>query len=239
MDDDPAAPTGGPAHPPRRPGSGGRAPAGTHEVVLRDGSRIWVRPILPEDRQRIVDGFAALSARSRYLRFHTHVQRLSAAQLDYLVDVDHVDHEALVAVDPDVEGQPGVAVARYIRLAEDPAIAEAAITVADDRQGVGVGTAMVGLLERAAHARGIRTFRNYVLAENDAMLEIFRQLGGRIELDGPGLYRVDVPVPAPDEAQPDTPAGRWVSSVARQQAVHPERWADPLIWLIRKVAGDG
>jgi GNAT superfamily N-acetyltransferase len=225
------------ARPLRTPGSGGRAPGDVREIELRDGSRIWVRPIRAEDRDRIVRGLSQLSPRSRYLRFHSHVDHLTAAQLDYLVDVDHVDHEALVAVDPDVEGHPGVAVARYIRLAEDPQVAEAAITVLDAYQGLGIGTAMIGLLERAAHEQGIRTFRNYVLAENEAMLEIFRQLDGEVVVESPGLYRVDVPVPDAGEAQPDTPAGRWVAQVAREPDIRAESWAYPLVWLLRRVLG--
>ena len=219
----------------RRPGSGGRPPADVRQIDLGDGVRIWVRPIRPEDRERIVHGLSMLSARSRYMRFHSYVDHLSRSQLDYLVDVDHVNHEALVALDPDIEDQPGVAIARYIRLSEDPTIAEAAITVLDDYQGIGIGTALIGLLERAAHEHGIRSFRNYVLAENEAMLEIFRQLSGRVEAEGPGLYRVDVPVPGPAEDQPDTPAGRWVALVGRDRVPEDEGWS-PFMWLRRRVA---
>lgn len=237
-----AAPRGRPARPERQPGSGGPAPADVVEIGLRDGSRVWVRPIRPEDRERMVTGLSWLSDRSRYLRFHTHVDRLTDAQLDYLVDVDHIDHEALVALDPDAEGHPGVAVARYIRLPDDPDrdqrdVAEAAITVVDAYQGLGLGTALIGLLEQAAHEHGIRTFRNYVLAENTAMLEIFRQLDGDVVAEGPGLYRVDVPVPGVDDEQPDTPAGRWVASIGRTAPGEPSAWAYPFVWVLRKVAG--
>lgn len=227
-----------PYRPPRRRfRPGGRPPADVTEVPLRDGSRIWVRPIRPADRDRIVEGLAELSDRSRYLRFHSPITRLSSSQLDYLVNVDHDDHEALVATDPDSEGMPGVAVARYIRLEDDPAIAEAAITVVDDYQGRGIGTAMIGLLEDLAHQRGIETFRNYVLAENEPMLTIFRQLDGDLILEGPGLYRVDVPVPGMADQQPDTPAGRWIASIARHSDKRTDAWAYPLLWLVGKVTG--
>lgn len=223
------------APPHRRPRPGGRAPRDVTEIRLRDGSRIWVRPIRPEDRDRMVEGLSRLSARSRYLRFHSAVNQLTSAQLDYLTDVDHDDHEALVAIDPDISGHPGVAVARYIRLPEEPTIAEAAITVVDDYQGRGIGTAMIGLLEGLAHRRGIRTFRNYVLAENKPMLAIFRQLDGELVSEGAGLYRVDVPVPGLDDQQPDTPAGRWVASIARNSDRRADAWAYPLLWFLRKV----
>lgn len=226
------APETDPQPPPR---TSARAPRDVEEVGLRDGSRMWVRPIQPDDRERIEQGLRGLSPRSRYLRFHSHVDHLTKAQLDYLVDVDHHDHDALVALDPDLPGIPGIAVARYIRLAEDPAVAEAAITVIDDHQGRGIGTALIGMLERLAHERGIRTFRNYVLAENTPMLEIFRQLGGEVVHEGSGLFRVDVPVPGPDEDQPDTPAGRWVATIGRAEEERRTAWAYPLIWLLRRL----
>lgn len=213
------------------------APDDVHEVGLRDGSRMWVRPIRDDDRSRLEEGLRWLSPRSRYLRFHSQVDRLTQSQLDYLVQVDHHDHEALVALDPDLPDQPGVAVARYIRTEADPRIAEAAITVVDSHQGRGIGTALIALLEELAHQRGITTFRNYVLAENAAMLEIFRQLDGDVQRESPGLYRVDIPVPGPGEAQPDTPVGRWVASLGRHPKEAQQAWAYPLMWLLRRMGG--
>lgn len=213
-------------------------PRSVVEVRLRDGSRVWIRPIRPSDRPLMEQGLRWLSPRSRYLRFHTYVSRLTNSQLDYLTDVDHHDHEALVAIDPDGEGQPGVGVARYIRLEEDPTVAEAAVTVIDAYQGLGIGTALIGRLERLAWERGIRTFRNYVLAENQAMLGIFSQLEGRFEAEGSGLYRVDVPIPAEDDELPDTPAGRWVAEVGRAGAPGEGTWAYPVMWFIRHLRPD-
>ena len=73
------------------------------------------------------------------------------AELSYLTEVDHHDHEALVAVDP--ETNEGVGVARFVRSAEDPAVAELAVAVADDWQGQGVGSLLAGRAGQAS-ARG-------------------------------------------------------------------------------------
>ena len=84
---------------------------------------------------------------------------LSAAQLDYLVDVDHHDHEAIVAVDP-ISGE-ALAVARYIRSnenAEVAEVAEVAVTVADDWQGRGLGRALLDRLSYRARREGVRRF---------------------------------------------------------------------------------
>lgn len=92
--------------------------------------------------------FARLGDESRYRRFFTGVKELSAAELDHLADVDHSDHEAIIAVDPasgDVLG-----VARYVRSTDDPEAAELAVTVIDDWQGRGLGRALLTALTRCA-----------------------------------------------------------------------------------------
>ena len=215
---------------------GGDAPSDVTELHLKDDLRVWVRPIRPEDRQQLLDGWSRLSDRSRYMRFHSAIKDLSDSQLDYLLDVDHDDHDALVAVDPDTPGEPGVGVARYIRLEDEPTIAEAAITVVDAYQRRGVGTALIGLLQRLAYDRGIRVLRNYVLAENRSMLEIFRQLDGDVQAEGGTMFRVDVPIPGPGEDHPDTPAGHWVAEVGRQTDSPTEEWAYPMLWLYRQIS---
>ncbi len=171
------------------------------EVELRDGSRALVRPIRPDDKERLRVGLAKLSPQSRYLRFHTPVVEFTEEQLRYLTEVDFKDHVAWVAIDPYAIDEPGMAVARYVRLEEDETVAEAAITVADAYQGRGVGSLLLGILARSARENGIETFRSYVLSENTPMLRIFQRLGARIitpeedpSLDE-GVTRIDLPLP--------------------------------------------
>jgi ribosomal protein S18 acetylase RimI-like enzyme len=185
-------------------------------LTLRDGTRVEVRPITPEDRWRLTEGLKLLSEQSRFRRFHSPMPRFSEAQLDYLTLVDGVDHAAWVAVDPDRPEEPGYGVARYVRVADEPEVAEAAITVVDHAQGRGLGTQLLGVLAEVARSNGIATFRNYVLAENTPMLELFDSLGATRELEAPGLYRVDLQVPAADDPLPDTPAGQAFAAAARR-----------------------
>ncbi|HEY7920102.1 MAG TPA: hypothetical protein VIE45_10635, partial [Streptosporangiaceae bacterium] len=105
---------------PRRAASG---PAGT-QAVLRDGSRVLIRPVQSADAPLLADGFARLSATSRWMRFLTPKKELSPAELRFLTDLDHHDHEALGALDRR-EGR-GVGVARYVRQADDPWSADVA-----------------------------------------------------------------------------------------------------------------
>lgn len=209
-------------------GSAGRARVAlppARKVTLRDGTSILLRPVLPEDRDRLRAGFARLSRLSRYQRFLTSQDTLSDEQLGYFTELDYVNHMAWGAVDPSQPDQPGVGVARYIRLAEEPTTAEAAVTVIDDYQGKGIGTVLLGLLARSARQHGIERFRGYVLAENLRMVEILRGLGATVVRDG-SLLRVDVPIPASPEELPDTPTGRVFKLVA-EGTLSPFRLRDP------------
>jgi GNAT superfamily N-acetyltransferase len=195
------------------------------EFVLRDGTRILVRPILPEDRDRLREGLVRLSAQSRYRRFLTSLEHLSDQQVRDLTEIDYDDHMAWVAVDPSRPARPGLGVARYVRLAEEPAVAEAAVTVLDEYQGRGIGTILLRMLAGSAREHGIRSFRGYVLAENAPMMDILKDLGATAVQEGP-LLRVDVPIPATADELPDTPTGRVFKSVAKGE-LPPFRLRDP------------
>jgi GNAT superfamily N-acetyltransferase len=202
---------------PGRPGQDGRRGTGlppAKELALRDGTRILVRPILPADKDRLREGFVRLSVRSRYRRFLTSLEHLSDQQVRHLTEIDYADHMAWVAVDPSRPGWPGMGVARYVRLPEEPTAAEAAVTVLDEYQGKGVGTILLRMLAGSARQHGIRSFRGYVLAENAPMMDILHDLGATVTQEGP-LLRVDVPIPATADELPDTPTGRVFKSVAR------------------------
>ena len=142
---------------------------------LRDGREIVVRPIQPDDRGELAAGMRRLSPESRYRRFFTPTSELSESQLTYLTEVDHHDHEALVAVDPETEH--GIGVARFIRSPEDRERAEVAVAVADSWQGQGVATALLDRLAERARAEGVRRFSAEILAENRAMLELIEEVG--------------------------------------------------------------
>src|SRR6476469_1483205 len=111
--------------------------------------QVEIRPIEPDDRDALARGFDRLSERSRYRRFLSPRGPLSEAELSYLTEVDHRDHEALVAVDP--ETNEGVGVARFIRSAEDPALAEidAILGLLRDLGEVHTGRTELGTVELA------------------------------------------------------------------------------------------
>jgi GNAT superfamily N-acetyltransferase len=199
------------------------------EAELRDGRAILLRQIRPEDRDRLAEGLRRLSPGSRYLRFHADVDQLSERQLDYLTRVDHAEHEAIVALDLAAPEVPGIGVARYIRDPFERHVAEAAVTVADEYHGLGAGTLLLGVLAARARSQGIEVFRNYVLAGNEAMLEVFDALGAIRERENERLWRVDLPLPARPGDLPDSPAGRAFMTAAKQgfalSSVLPPVWS--------------
>jgi GNAT superfamily N-acetyltransferase len=143
-------------------------------VVLRHGSRVLVRPVRSTDALLLAEGFARLSERSRRMRFLGKKEGLSAGELRYYTDVDHHDHEALVALDP--AGGRGAGVARYVRDADDPQAAEIALTIADDWQGRGLGTALLARLSDRARQEGICRFTAVVSYDNVPMGMLLRSV---------------------------------------------------------------
>jgi hypothetical protein len=118
-------------------------------------------------------------------------------------------------------------VARFVRVAGEPDVAEAAITVLDEYQGRGLGTLLLGVLSSAAARRGIRTFRSYVLGENVSMLALFDALGAERSMDEPGVYRVDMAVPQMPTALADTAIGRIIRAVTGRRLPQMRMTAPP------------
>ena len=172
----------------------------SERVALAPGVEVIIRQIHGSDKSLLATAFAELNPTGRYQRFFAPVERLSESDLIYLTEVDHVNHEALVAIDP--EDGSLVGVARYIRTNRNEA--EVAIAVSDRWQGRGLGTALLQHLVRRAAENGIDYFLALVLADNTAAMELFenlvpdmsRKVRGapgqveiRIELPGPGAFR--------------------------------------------------
>ncbi len=143
-------------------------------VILRDGSGVLIRPVRSTDAPLLADGFTRLGATSRWLRFLTPKKELSPAELRYLTDVDHHDHEALGALDQG-DGR-GIGIARYIRSADDPHAADIAVTIVDDWQGRGLGTELMARLSDRALDEGIHRFTALVSAENVVVGRLLRKM---------------------------------------------------------------
>lgn len=192
-------------------------------VELRDGSRILIRPIEPDDRARLAEGFERLSPESRYRRFFAPMNELGGRYLDYLTRVDHHDHEALVAVDP--QTGRGAGVARYVRIADDAA--EPAIAVADEWQGRGVASRLLDALADRAREEGITRFEAPVLAGNHEAIAVLERLGTSTRRAEGRETHLTIDLPA----DPGAGSGwRALLKAVATGAVEPARTALDLLW---------
>ncbi|RME44852.1 MAG: N-acetyltransferase [Caldilineae bacterium] len=149
--------------------------------TTRDGRRVTIRHIQPDDAPRLVALFYRLSERTRRFRFHAYGRKLPDEyvwkQAVALSTLDPQRQAALVAVATEEGAEAVVGVARFSRAAPDDDEAEAAIVVCDDYQGVGLGTRLLTELVHVARAMGIRHFVAWVLHENRPMLRMIAKAG--------------------------------------------------------------
>lgn len=176
--------------------------------TLRDGTRLTLRCVEPEDKQRLRDGIKLFSPETLYRRFFAPISELSDQQLRFLTEVDQVDHVAWGAMDDDHPEIPGLGVARWVRIPDDRHVAETALIVLDAYQGRGLGTLLLALLNVTAAAQGVATLRALVLAENQRFIATLVGYGGCLAHDSDGMMRVDLPVYRRASQAPRTPVGQ-------------------------------
>ena len=188
-----------------RPGGPPRPAAEGTPVVLRDGSAVLIRQVRSTDVPLLADGFARLGPQSRQIRFLGAKTALSAAELRYLTDVDHHDHEAISALSA-TDGR-GVGIARYIRDADDPQAAEIAVTVVDDCQGRGLGTELLSRLSGRARHAGIHRFTALVADDNVAMAALLQNMNASLAGRSPGTVDYEITLTPPATTTTTAAAG--------------------------------
>lgn len=209
--------TESPPSSPSPPSSSG--PSFNEEHTLADGCRLTLRFIRPDDADELRRGFAHLSRESRYRRFLSEVSTLTDEMIDYLTKIDGQNHVAVVATtdSPDLKTEVGLGVARFIRLNDEPEVAEAAVTVADEAQGRGIGRLLLIALAKLAIERGIKTIRAEVLASNEPMRKLLSEVGAVVRSDDGATLVFDVPLvwpPESEEAHKDHPLRRLLRFIA-------------------------
>jgi len=155
------------------------------EISLMDGTEFVIRRIRPDDKPLLAAALGRLSDESVRLRFLVPKPRFTGTELKYLTEVDFVDHFAVVAV-PRERPDLIFGVARWIRDANRPAEAEAAIVVADHLQGHGLGRVLGHEIADAARERGVRRFTATMLPENVAVQRLFASISERLEVHHEG-----------------------------------------------------
>jgi len=177
---------------------------------LPDGRVIVIRPIRPDDQERLRASHARLSPLTRYRRFLSSKPYLSSADTTYLAVIDGCDHYALVATfAPDGGDETIIGVARFVRSPRDPRVAEFAIVVGDQWQGQGVGRELMGRLVDAAVTRGVERFEATMLADNLAIRRLCERFAAgplRRMRDGT-TFEVEFALPTRDPGPPAMIAG--------------------------------
>ena len=164
-------------------------------VALRDGSHVRVRQAHRSDKDLLLRGFERLSPESRYRRFLAPMPQLTEAMVRYLTEVDHHDHEAIIALEE--ETGEGIGVVRYFRSTERRDAAEFAVTVIDDWQRRGLGTLLLEVTSARAREDGITTFTALMLASNQEMMDVLNSLGPvRIIDRDASTVEIEMPIPA-------------------------------------------
>jgi RimJ/RimL family protein N-acetyltransferase len=169
------------------------------EATLRDGRRVRIRAIRPDDRAEVVQAFDRLSSESRYTRFMAPMRTLPATVLERTLHLQDAHELGLVAEIDAPDGIDLVAGARYYVLPGGERC-EFAVTVADSWQGAGLASRLMRALIQGAGARGLKRMEGFVLAENDRMLALARRLGFTVQTDPRDatvmIVRLDLTAPA-------------------------------------------
>lgn len=164
-----------------------------NEVLLKDGSRILLRPIRRDDIERWLDFISRLSDRTKYLRFHS-VPKLGREDAIRFCSVDYDNAFAFVAEVLRDSQRHIIAIGRYYRIPHKPS-AEIAFVIEDTYQGKGIATKLMEWLANVARDNGISIFEASVLAENKEMMTVFKDYGFHLtsKLEE-NEYRVTFPI---------------------------------------------
>ena len=169
-------------------GQAGRARPGTI-WVMKDGVEVEIRPICPDDEERMIKFHQGLSERSVYMRYFESLSlaaRTAHSRLSRICFADPTLETVLVALarDQNSEEQRILAVGRLSKLS-DPAKAEVALLVADESQGRGLGSELVRQLIRAARDQGITRIEAEMLRDNTAIQRVLKKSGFSLRLIDP------------------------------------------------------
>ncbi len=139
---------------------------------------IRLRPLEPDDGALLQEIFEQLGPDSRYQRFLVPKLRLTSYELGVLTAVDHDRHEAVVALSvPD--GRP-IGVARFVRVTEDPAVAEVAVEVVDAWHRRGVGSLLTEALVARALDLHVQQLAAVLVHDNVAALRLLHHVPGEL-----------------------------------------------------------
>jgi RimJ/RimL family protein N-acetyltransferase len=163
---------------------------GTNGLVLANGTSLRFRPIDSDDGDRLAALFARLSPESRRRRFLSPKLVLTPRELVYFTNIDHVKHEAIAAVD-EHDGSI-VGVGRYVGFPDRAGVADVAFEVADELQGMGIGTVVARATVLRACENAFTLLTATTLWENSPARALLRRLGFRARASHSGEVELEL-----------------------------------------------
>ncbi len=158
-----------------------------YKANLKDNSFAIFHLIGPECKSCIIKGLNKLSYITRINRFNSPIQKFSKSQIEYLTNIDNNNHLALGAGMCHISNNPGMGIARYIRLNKNSHRAEIALVILDEYQNKGLGTLLTCLLIKYGIKNNISKFFGYVNPDNIPMINIFNKFKSKNIEDNVGM----------------------------------------------------
>lgn len=142
---------------------------------LRDGRRVEIRALRPDDRADLLAAIGRTGAESLFRRFFAIKRGFTEKEIEFFLDIDFIAHVALVAVIEEEGRSMLVGGGRYMVV--QPGKAEVAFAIVDQYQGQGIGARLMHHLAAIARICGVREFIAEVLQANTPMLKVFEKSG--------------------------------------------------------------
>jgi RimJ/RimL family protein N-acetyltransferase len=163
-------------------------------VELKNGKTVEFRPLLPSDEFSYRNFFYSLQEETIYFRFFYRIKNFSheMAQRQW-ASVDYHRNMSIIGLVQKGGHKEIMAIGSYAE--DEDNRAEVAFVVREDFQGLGVGTALLEILERIAIKNGYQAFAASVLTENTAMIRVFKKRYPQMQIteSGGGEMRLEMP----------------------------------------------
>lgn len=142
---------------------------------LRDGREVEIRALRPDDKDDMLAAVGRTGTQSLQRRFFVVKRGFSDREISFFMNIDFLNHVALVALAEEDGRKVIIGGGRYI--VTEPGKAEIAFVVIDDYQGQGLGTSLMRHLAVLAREAGLKELVAEVLPENAAMRKVFGKFG--------------------------------------------------------------
>jgi acetyltransferase len=146
-------------------------------VQLANGSRVVVRPALPQDCELQRVFVRTLCDETRYFRFMSRLSELSEAMAERFTSIDYRSHVALIATIFSDAGETMIGEARYVVDEGDGVACEFAVAVADAWRRMGLASSLLQRLANHAATSGMRRMVGDTVSNNSAMIALAKHTG--------------------------------------------------------------